>query len=83
MADAIPTCGPIPNVMAALPNIGGVICSTPQSLADAHYQSGRQRRSSGGEGSGLECEEFERLERGGAPTIFGRAAITLGIGPHF
>jgi len=32
-------CGPMPNVMAALPNIGGALCSTPQSLADAHYQS--------------------------------------------
>jgi len=30
-------CGPMPNVMAALPNIGGDLCSTPQSLADAHY----------------------------------------------
>jgi len=30
-------CGPMPNVMAALPNIGGTLCSTPQSLADAHY----------------------------------------------
>jgi len=30
-------CGPISNVMAALPNIGGALCSTPQSLADAHY----------------------------------------------
>jgi len=29
-------CGPMPNVMAALPNIGGAICSTPQSLADTH-----------------------------------------------
>jgi len=29
--------GPMPNVMAALPNIGGALCSTPQSLADAHY----------------------------------------------
>jgi len=29
--------GPMHNVMAALPNIGGVLCSTPQSLADAHY----------------------------------------------
>jgi len=29
--------GPMPNVMAALRNIGGVLCSTPQSLADAHY----------------------------------------------
>jgi len=30
-------CGPMPNVMVVLPNIGGVLCSTPQSLADAHY----------------------------------------------
>jgi len=27
----------MPNVMVALPNIGGVLCSTLQSLADAHY----------------------------------------------
>jgi len=27
----------MPNVMAALPNIGGALCSTPQSLADAQY----------------------------------------------
>jgi len=26
-------CGPMPNVMAALPNIGGALCSIPQSLA--------------------------------------------------
>jgi len=32
-------CGPMPNVMAALPNIGGVLYSTPQSLADAHCWS--------------------------------------------
>jgi len=31
--------GPMPNVMAALPNIGGALCSTPQSLADAQYWS--------------------------------------------
>jgi len=24
-------------VMVALPNIGGALCSTPQSLADDHY----------------------------------------------
>jgi len=30
-------CGPMPNGMVALPNIGGALCSTPQSLADAHY----------------------------------------------
>jgi len=27
----------MPNVMAALPNIDGALCSTPQSLADAQY----------------------------------------------
>jgi len=30
-------CGQMPNLMVALPNIGGALCSTPQSLADAHY----------------------------------------------
>ena len=30
-------CGPMPNLMVALPNIGGAFCSTPQSLADVHY----------------------------------------------
>ena len=30
-------CGPMPSLMAALPNIGDALCSTPQSLADAHY----------------------------------------------
>jgi len=27
----------MPNVMVALPNIGGALCSLPQSLADAYY----------------------------------------------
>jgi len=27
----------MPNVMATLPNIDGTLCSTLQSLADAHY----------------------------------------------
>jgi len=27
----------MPNLMVALPNIGGALCSTAQSLADAHY----------------------------------------------
>jgi len=27
----------MPNVMVALPNTGGALCSMPQSLADAHY----------------------------------------------
>ena len=29
----------MPNLMVALPNTGGALCSTPQSLADAHYYS--------------------------------------------
>jgi len=28
----------MPNLMVALLNIGGALCSTPQSLADAHYK---------------------------------------------
>jgi len=32
----------MPNVMAALPNVGGAFCSMPQSLADTHYSSAMQ-----------------------------------------
>ena len=32
----------MPNVMAALPNIGGALCSTPQILVDAHCWSAMQ-----------------------------------------
>jgi len=32
----------MPNVMVALPNMGGTLCSTPQSLADTHYWSAVQ-----------------------------------------
>jgi len=35
-------CGPVPNVMAALPNIAGALCSTPQSLAGAHCSNAVQ-----------------------------------------
>ena len=31
-------CGTMPNVMAALPNIRGALCSTPQNLAEAHSE---------------------------------------------
>jgi len=34
----------MPNVMAALPNIGGALCSTPQSVADAHYETAVELR---------------------------------------
>jgi len=33
----------MPNVMVALPNIGGAFCSTPQSLADTHYWTAVQQ----------------------------------------
>ena len=32
----------MPNVMAALPNIGGALCSTPQSVAKDQYSSAVQ-----------------------------------------
>jgi len=32
----------MPNVMAALSNIGGTLCSTPQSVADVQYWSAMQ-----------------------------------------
>jgi len=32
----------MPNVMVALPNIFGALCSTPQSLADAQYSTAVQ-----------------------------------------
>jgi len=35
-------CGPMPNVMAALPNIGGALWSTPQILGVAQYWSAVQ-----------------------------------------
>jgi len=35
-------CGPRPNVMAALPHIGGALCSTLQSLAGAHCSNAVQ-----------------------------------------
>jgi len=35
-------CGPMPNVMDALPNIGGALYSTLQSFADAQYWSALQ-----------------------------------------
>jgi len=32
----------MPNVMAALPNIGGALCSTPESFADDRCYSAEQ-----------------------------------------
>jgi len=33
----------VPNVMVALPKIGGALCSMLQSLADAHYLERRKK----------------------------------------
>jgi len=35
-------CGPMPKVMATLPNIGGAVCWTSQRWADAHYSTAVQ-----------------------------------------
>ena len=51
----------MPNVMADLPNIGGALCSTPQSLANAHYQSAVHC-------SNFRCQDAKPVEiSGGAP----------------
>jgi len=48
----------MPNVMVALSNMGGALCSTPQSLADAHYWTAVQKR----------CQDAKVVEiRRGAP----------------
>jgi len=35
-------CGPMPNMMATLLNIGGALCWTPQSLPDSRCSSAVQ-----------------------------------------
>jgi len=35
----------MPNMMAALPNTGGALCSTPQILADTHYYTVSEKSS--------------------------------------
>jgi len=35
----------MPNMMVALPNIGGALCSTPQTLADAHYYTVNHKKT--------------------------------------
>jgi len=48
--------------MAALPNIGGALCSAPQSLADAHYYS---------------AVHAVTLSLAAQPALFRRAAINI------
>jgi len=42
----------MPNVMVAMPNIGGALCSMPQNLADADYLTAVQKR----------CQEAKPVE---------------------
>ena len=51
----------MPNVMDALPYIGGAICSTPQSLAGAHYYKCRAVTLRLGEEKKKEEEEDKKL----------------------
>jgi len=61
----------MPNVMAALPNIPGALCSTPQSLAGAHCCSTVQQR----------CQDGNPLKLAGAPQTTG--PISAPSGPQF
>jgi len=64
-------CGPMPNLMVALPNIGGALCSTPQSLADAHYKMP----------SSNAAKTRNRLKFAGVPQTTG--SISAASGPMF
>jgi len=61
------------NVMVALPNIGGALYSTPQSLADAHYY--------------MPCNNAAKtrnqLKCGGVPQTQSNETISAASGPKF
>jgi len=61
----------MPNVIVALPNIGGALCSTPQSLADAHYYMPYSNAA----------KTRNPLEFAGVPQTTGR--ISAASGPTF
>jgi len=64
----------MPNVMAALPNIGGALCSTPQSLADMLMPN-----------TGVQCNNAAKarnsLKLAGVPQTTG--PISAASGPKF
>jgi len=61
--------GPMPNMIAAPPNIGGTLCSTLQSFADAHYYSAMQQR----------CQDAKAVEIcWGAPKLPNRSQPLVG-----
>jgi len=61
----------MPNVMAALLNIGSALCSTPQSLADAHCWTIVQQR----------CQDVKPVEISWGALITG--PISAASGPMF
>ena len=61
----------MPNVMAAMPNIGGTLCSTPQSLADAQYWNAAQYR----------CQDAKPIEICRLPQT--QQQVSAASGPKF
>ena len=65
----------MPNVVVALPNTGGVLCSMPQSLADAHYYLTAVRMRSNA------AKTRKPLKLAGVPQTTG--PISAASGPKF
>jgi len=63
-------CGPMPNVMVALSNIGGALCSTPQSFADALIEC-----------SAIRCQDAKPVKFAGVPQT--GKPISAVSGPKF
>ena len=59
----------MPNVMAALPNIGGALCSTPQSLADAYHYSAVQCSNAAKTLNPLKFVGCPKLANGSQPLV--------------
>jgi len=71
----------MPNVMATLPNIGGALCSTPQSLADAHYWSAVQSTPTTRVPCSNAAKTRNPLKFAGVPQI--NEKISAASGPKF
>ena len=70
----------MPNVMAALPNIGGALCSTPQSLADAHYKTRNQLKFAGVPQTGQPISDVSRPK---FTILWGHVEDILLLNKHF
>ena len=60
----------MPNVMVALPNIGGALCSMPQSLADAYYLTAVQYNA---------AKTRKPLKLAGCPKLTKRSQPLVGL----